>query len=185
MLRNRFFLVRLEGRVVLVLGLKVTLGALGVRLHGGRAWLPSGRAHLAVLVGELEGLHQAQCLIHVTAYGQIVDGNLTEVLLSVDDKKSPETQTLVLLEDPVGLADGHILVGQEGDMHVAEPTLLARPLTPGKVRKVGVGRASNHFTANLAEFLSSVVEGDDLGGADKGEVQGVEEQHNVLALVVG
>ena len=32
--------------------------------------------------------------------------------------------------------------------------------------------------------LPPVGEGDDLGGADKGEVQGVEEEDHVLALVV-
>jgi len=175
----------MEVKLDLVLRLEVGLGALGVWLHGGRSWLPAGRAHLAVLVGKLEGLNQAQCLIHVTTDGQIVDGYLAQILLPVDDEQASETQTLVVLEDPVGLADGHVLVGQEGDVHVAEAALLARPLTPGKVRKVGVGRAGNHFTANLAEFLGSVIEGDDLSGTDKGEVQRVEEQHHVLALVVG
>ena len=37
------------------------------------AWLPVGRAHLAVLVGELEGLDQTECLIHRSADGIIID----------------------------------------------------------------------------------------------------------------
>ena len=44
---------------------------------------------------------------------------------------------------------------------------------------------SSHLTSNLPELLCALREGDDLGGAHEGEVQGVEEQHHVLAGVVG
>lgn len=37
----------------------------------------------------------------------------------------------------------------------------------------------------LAEFLDAIAEGDQFGWADEGEVQGVEEQNDVLAGVVG
>ena len=35
------------------------------------------------------------------------------------------------------------------------------------------------------QSVQPVIEGNDLGGADEGEVQGVEEQHHVPARVVG
>lgn len=43
---------------------EVLLRGLGVGLDGLGAGLPVGGAHLAVLVGVLEGLHQAQRLLH-------------------------------------------------------------------------------------------------------------------------
>ena len=57
-------------------------------------------------------------------------------LVLVNDEESPEGEALVLLEDTVGPADGHGLVGQQGDLHVAEAALLPGALTPGQVGKV-------------------------------------------------
>ena len=47
-----------------------------VRLHGLLARLPSGRADLSVLVGELEGLHEPERLVDVASDRKIVDGDL-------------------------------------------------------------------------------------------------------------
>lgn len=46
--------------------------------------------------------------------------------------------------------------------------------------EVGVYRAANNLTANAAELLDPVAEGNDLSGAHKCEVQGVEEEDNIL-----
>ena len=56
------------------------------------------------------------------------------------------------LEDPVGLADAHVLVGEEGDVHVPQAALLAGPLNPGQVGEVGVCGAGNHLAAQLPEL---------------------------------
>ena len=47
----------------------------------------------------------------------------------------------------------------------------------------GVNGAGKDFTSDFFEFFSLVIEGNDFGGADKGEVKGVEEEKDVLALV--
>ena len=41
---------------------------------------------------------------------------------------------------------------------------------------------SPHLSAEGLELGDPVVEGEDLGGADEGEVERVEEEHEVLAL---
>lgn len=56
--------------------LQVGLVALGRRLDGFVAGVPVGRADLAVLVGELEGVEQAERLVDAAADWQIVDGDL-------------------------------------------------------------------------------------------------------------
>src|SRR4029078_4596781 len=58
--------------------LEVLLGAFRVGLHAVLARAPVGRAHLAVLVGELHGLDDAQRLVHRPPDGQIVDGDLPD-----------------------------------------------------------------------------------------------------------
>lgn len=48
-----------------------------------------------------------------------------------------------------------------------------------------VGGSGNNLAVQSLELLNALGEGEDLGGADEGEVHGVPEEHNVLALVVG
>ena len=50
--------------------------------------------------------------------------------------------------------------------------------------KVRVDRASNELGVDVVEVLGSVVEGADLRGAHKGEIQRIEEEHDILACVV-
>ena len=52
--------------------------------------LPSRRAHLAVLVGELERLHQAQGLVDGAADWEVVDGNLAQGSGRGDDEEAAE-----------------------------------------------------------------------------------------------
>lgn len=49
---------------------------------------------------------------------------------------------------------------------------------------MGVCRASNHFASNFPEFLNTVRESNNFSGTDEGEVQRVEEENYVFALVI-
>ena len=44
-------------------------------------------------------------------------------------------------------------------------------------------RVQNHLNIQSPELSDPVVEGEDLCGADEGEVQGIEEKDKVLALI--
>ena len=70
------------------------------------------------------------------------------------------------------------------DLHFPKTSFLATSLAPGQVREVAVGGAGDDGAVEGLELLGAVVEGDDLGGTDKGEVEGVEEENHVLPLVV-
>ena len=100
--------------------------------------------------------------------------------MSVNDKQPTEAEPLVLLEDPVGPADGHVLVGQERDLHLAEAAMFAVLLTPGEVGEVRVRAAGHHGAVEGLELRHPVREGDDLRGADEREVQRVEEEYDIL-----
>jgi hypothetical protein len=83
-------------------------------------------------------------------------------------------------EHAVGLGDGLLEVRHEGVGQVAQAAALAVGLDPREVGELGVHAHAQHLGAELLELSEAVAEGGDLGGADKGEVQGIEEQHHVL-----
>ncbi len=68
-------------------------------LHALLAGPPACGADFAVLVGELEGLHEPQGLVDVASDGEVVDGDLAQRLLAVDDEQAAERQALVLLNE--------------------------------------------------------------------------------------
>ncbi|KAF1776342.1 hypothetical protein GQ600_19336 [Phytophthora cactorum] len=145
-------------------------------------------AHLTVLVRELESLHQTKNLVHVATNGAVVNGALTQLALTVDDEQTTEGGTSLLAhvdQDVVGRGDLLVEVGKERDVELTQTALLARSVDPRQVRELGVHAAAQHLTAKLAELRRLLAERDDLRGAHEGEVHGVEEEHNVLALVVG
>lgn len=158
---------------------EVLEAALGVSLHGLATRLPAGGADLAVLVGELEGLDQAEGLIDVTADGQVVDGDLAESALGVDDEEATQGDTLLLNQDTVVTGNLGVLVGDQGQLEVlAEATLLAGAFAPSQVGEVAVGGDTEDGGVELLELGEGVVVGEDLGGADEGEVHGVEQENN-------
>jgi hypothetical protein len=105
--------------------------------------------------------------------------------MDVNDKEGSERASHVLLEDPVAARNVHGFVGDHRDVHLAQAAVLARGVDPGEVAEVRVCGACEYLASNLLELLCPVAEGDDLGRADEGEVERVEEEDDVLALVVG
>ena len=67
-----------------------------------------------------------------------------------------EGDALVFLEHAVGPGDGHVFVGQQGDVHVAEAALPARRVNPGQVAEVRVRGTRQH----LGMVTESTVNGD-------------------------
>lgn len=58
-------------------GSEVLETSLGISLHSLAAILPAGGTDLAMLVGELEGLNEADGLLDVATDRQVVDGDLS------------------------------------------------------------------------------------------------------------
>ena len=67
---------------------KVGGGLVVVALHGVAAGGPVGGADLAVDVGVLEGLDEAEDLIDRAADGRVVDGDVAEDTLVVNDEET-------------------------------------------------------------------------------------------------
>ncbi len=82
----------------LVVG-QVVGDALRGGLHGLLTRPPPSRAHLPMLVGELEGLHQPERLVHVSAHRQVVHRHLAQGALAVDDEQAAEGDPVVFLQE--------------------------------------------------------------------------------------
>lgn len=86
--------------------------------------------------------------------------------------------------DVVGLGDLVVGIGDQGEVASAETTLLTGGLGESGVAEDGVGRAAEENGVQLLELGFGITEGDDLGWANKGEVEGVKEEADVFAGVV-
>lgn len=64
---------------------------------------------------------------------------------------------------------------------VAGVCVCCRHSSPGQVTELRVGGGSKDLAADLTELFHTIAEGDDLGGADEGEVQRIEEQNHILS----
>ena len=135
-------------------------------------------------------LNQPDVFVDVATDAQIVDTAVPQYLVVVDNEGSTQSNSSII-ENAIALRDLHNSlsylvsgVSKQGVLNISKTTLTARGFCPLTVRKVGIHRASQHFTSCFVELLSFVGELQDLGGADKGKVEGIEEQQQILVLVV-
>ena len=158
----------------------------GVGVHGLLAGGPVGGAHLVGVVADvLEGLQQTQGLVDAAAHGQVVDGALHDHTIGIDDEQTAQGHAGFLVEHLVGAGDVLLQVGHQGVGDVAEAAVLAVGLHPGQVGELAIHGHAQHFAVAAGEVGVAIGEGGDLRRADEGEVEGVEEQHHVLAAVLG
>lgn len=135
-------------------------------------------------IGVLEGLNQTQCLINAAANWQIVYGDLTQFLIAIDDEQATEWNARLLIQHAVVTGDLLRFVSQQWNIQTAQTTLLAWRIDPGQVAEVAVGRAGNQLATDFTEFSNTIGERNDLGWTNEGEVQWIEEEHQVFAFVL-
>lgn len=153
-------------------------------LHGGSTWGPGGGADFAVLVRVLEGLDEAEGFLDITADGEVTDRDVSHDTFVINDVGGTEGDTsiiTVLNEAAVLLGDLLGNISDHGDVHLAETTLLAVLLGVLHVSELGVDGGTDDLSTNLSESLGSVRVLNDLSGAHESEVEGPEEQDDILA----
>ena len=96
------------------------------------------------------------------------------------------TQCLAfVIEDVESGADPLVEVSDQGIVDVTDTTLVAGGLNPGQVAVLAVDGNAEDFAVLAGEVGVAIAESRDLSRADEGEIQGIEEQHHVLAAVLG
>ena len=158
------------------------------RFHSSLAGGPLSGANLTMLISVLESLHETESLLDIAADGKVRDGDVTKSTFIVDDVSGTECNTtvtvgLVLDEAAVVLTNLVGLVGKEGDAHGAKATLLAVLLSVFHMGEVGVNGAANELGTDFLEFFCLVTVLANFSRAHEGEVQGPEEEHNVLSYI--
>jgi len=73
-------------------------------------------------------------------------------------------------------------VGGQRVLDLADAAIVDSRVAPGVVGEVRIDRHADHFHVAGLEVRDAVIESDQLGRADEGEVQRVEEHQGVLAL---
>ncbi len=76
-------------------------------------------------------------------------------------------------------------VGNQRILDRADAAVFDLGVAPGVVGELGVDGDTDHFHATLVELFQTVIEGNQLGRADEGEIERIEEQDGCLALDVG
>ena len=137
-----------------------------------------------MLFGELQGIHHAQHLVDVAAQGQVVHHLVAHDAVAVDQEGAAEGHAAFGFH-VIGAADLVLDVGHQGVAHLADAALVHRRVFPRQVGELGIDGDADHFHVALLELRELVVEGDQLGGADEGEIERVEEQYAIFALEIG
>src|SRR5690606_12448493 len=135
---------------------------LGAGGHARVALAPAGRAHLAVLLVELQRVDQAHQLVHVATEREVVDDLRAHEALAVDEERGAQGHAAVGLH-PVGAADLVLDVGGHGVAHGADAARVDRGAAPGVVGVLRVDRDRDHLDVALAQRVDAVVERDELG----------------------
>ncbi len=153
--------------------------AFGIGFHPLFAFVPTGGTDFAVLVGEKHRIDHADHLIDVPAKRQVVDDGMADGTVLVDEEGSAQGDGIV---DQDIVVPGDLLgkVGDQGITDAADTALLYRSLSPGEVAVLAVDGAADDIDAAVMELFEPMIEGDQLGGADEGEVQRIEEEDGAL-----
>ncbi len=88
------------------------------------------------------------------------------------------------MEHVVSLGHAAIFVAKQGIGQCPNAALVDGGVAPVDVRFCVVDRDTQNLGATLPKLIQAMVESDKLGRSDKGEIFGVEEQHDILALVI-
>jgi len=165
---------------------EILFRAFGIGLHGLFARSPvSGADLVRVGLHVLEGLQNPQGFINVTTHGQVVDRGVHDDAIGIDDEQATQGDTLSVIEDVVSRRNFLLQVSDEGIVDVTQATLIACCLNPSQVAELAVYGNAEYFGVLAGEIGITVTEGRDFSRADEGEIQRVEEQHHVLAPVLG
>ena len=133
----------------------------------------------------LEGLQHPQGLIDAAAHGQEIDGAVADHAIGADDEQAAQGNAGFFIKNVVVASNVLLKVGDKRVVEVTETAILAIGLHPGQVAELAIYGYAQHFGVAAREVCVAIGESGDFRGAHEGEVQRIEEQHHILAVVVG
>jgi hypothetical protein len=88
-------------------------------------------------------------------------------------------------EDTVFPGDALVQIGDQRILDIADAAVFQLGVLPGQVGELGIHGNANHLGVAFLELVQFLVEGQNLGRADKGEIQGIEKQYDIFPLEAG
>ena len=110
---------------------------------------------------------------------------MSDHALGIDDEQAAQGDAGRLIENLIGRSDLLFQIRHQGVSDIAKTTIFAIGLNPGQVAELAVNGNTKNLGVAAGEISVAIAECRDLGGADEGEIEGIEEKHHVLAAVVG
>mmetsp|Transcript_2043 Transcript_2043/g.6541 ORF Transcript_2043/g.6541 Transcript_2043/m.6541 type:complete len:263 (-) Transcript_2043:49-837(-) len=164
--------------------LEVFLGSFRIRLHGDITRLPARRADfVGVVLNVLQRLEHAKSFIDGATEGEVVDGGVLDDTFAINDEQTTQSDTF-FVQHVIRFSDFTLQVGHERVLQVAQTAIVAVGLQPRQVRELGVDRAAKNFGVDGGELFVAIGKRGDFRRAHKGEIERVEEEHDVLASVI-
>lgn len=167
-----------------VFGAKEFLAVGWAWFDGSLAFLPVGGTNFAIGFEELQRLDRADRFINAAAEGQIVDHLMADNAFLVNQEQSAKGNAATE-QNVIALGNALVQVCDQWVANLADAAFFARRVPPGEMREVAVDRNANHLHAEGFEFGNAIRKRDDFGRANEGEVERVEKEQHILALVVG
>jgi len=161
------FLKFVQSQNLLVNFLEVLKLLHDIRLDGLVTLLPVSRAHLTMLISELESLDETVNILNVTTNRRIIHRDGTNNTLVIDDVGCTRVVTSIK-HTVVCFTNLMRHIRHQGDLELTNTTLLLGKLSPSVLREGRVNRADNNLGVNLLECLSLVGKSRKLGRTDKG-----------------
>lgn len=170
-------------RLAGVFGVKELFAVVDRWLDGASTFLPVRGADFAVGFKELQCFDHPQGFVNASAQWQVIDDLMANNAVFVDQEQATHRHT-TFKQDVVVTRDLLVQVRDQGVADFADAAFVAGTVGPGQVREVTVDGDTQDLHVFGCEVAFTIAEGNDFSGADKGEVQRVEEQDDVLAAIV-
>jgi len=130
---------------------------------------------------ELESFQDAKGFGDAAAEWEVVDDAMANDAGLVYKEKAAKSNTGSLEKDAILFGDFLVQVSNQRIGYAAEAAFLAGEVVPGEVTENAIDGAAKNNGVPLGELFEVLLESDDFGGANEGEVEGVEEKDNILA----
>lgn len=153
--------------------------------HGFVAFLPAEGAYLTILFEVLQSVDNADSLVDAATQRHVIYQTVAHNAVFVDKEQAAVGYFIAILcQYIVGCGNLFIDVGDKWVSYPLNTALITRGVGPGPVAELAVGGATDNCRVAFLELSQGILEADQLCGAYKGEVLGVEEQDHVLVALV-
>jgi hypothetical protein len=130
---------------------------------------------------KLESFQDAKGFRDAAAEWEVVDDAVADDAGLVNQEQAAKCDSGSLEQNAILFGDFLVQVGNQRIGYAAEAAFLAGEVVPGEVTEHAIDRTAKNDGITLGELFEVLLESDDFGGANEGEVEGVKEKDDILA----